>query len=84
LTDPIRRLAIALNVSQATGSKLTKEALKEEEKRLFGSASKIGDRHISDLVALGFAKEQGTEIVPALPRALSRLDELLRKDAVRT
>ncbi len=84
LTDPVRRLAIALNVSQVTGSKLTKEALKEESKKLFGSASKIGDRHLSDLFALGFAKEQGTEIVPALPRALSRLDELLHKQALRT
>jgi len=79
VTSTVIRLVKALNVSNAGGLKLTREALKEEDKKLFGSSSRVADKHLSDLVALGFAKEEGTEIVPMQPKALNRLDELLHK-----
>jgi len=80
VTSPVIRLVKALNVSNAAGLKLTREALKEEDKKLFGSATRVADKHLSDLVALGFAKEEGTEIIPTRPRALSYLDELLHEE----
>ena len=77
-TPTVVRLSRALNILHATGSRLTRENLKEEEKKLFGLSSRTTDRHLTDLISLGFAKEEGTEIVPKQPRALVRLRELLR------
>ena len=74
------RLVKVLNLSNAAGVRVTREALKEEEKRIFGSSTRVADKHLTDLVTLGFAKEEGTEIVPDRPKALIRLDEMLYKE----
>jgi hypothetical protein len=74
------RLVKALYVSNAAGLRLTREALKEEDKRIFGSSTRVADKHLTDLITLGFAKQEGTEIVPDRPKALIRLDEMLHKE----
>jgi hypothetical protein len=78
VTDTVQHLAITLNVVHAAGRKLTKETLKDETKKLFRSG-RAQDKNITDLIALGFAKEEGTQIVPTVPKALTYLDQLLRK-----
>jgi hypothetical protein len=81
VTASVIRLAKTLNLCNAAGLRLTKEALKEEEKKLFGSGTRVADKHVSDLIALGFAKEEGTEIVSARPKALDHLDEMLHRQS---
>jgi hypothetical protein len=62
--------------------KLSKDGLKEEEKKLFGSGTKPADKQVAELISLGFAKEEGTQIVPTEPKALSHLAEMFRTEEV--
>jgi hypothetical protein len=78
VSEPVIRLVRALNISQLSGKKLSRELLKEEEKTLFLKESRIGDRHLSDLVELGFATEHGGEIRPSIPGAIKQLLEMLQ------
>ncbi len=79
VTESVQHLAITLNLIHSAGSKLTKESLKDENKKLFRSG-RVQDRNITDLISLGFAREEGTQIVPTVPKALYYLDQLLRKE----
>jgi hypothetical protein len=78
-TEPVFRLVKTLNVAHNAGLQLTRESLKEEEKKLFGGSSKVLDRHLSDLIELGFAVEEGSELVPRIPRALDHLVTFLEE-----
>lgn len=77
--DPVIQLVKALNIFQLAGAKVTRGSLRVEEKNLFFKETKIGDRHLSDLVELGFADEQSGEIKPRIPRAIMRLLEMVEK-----
>jgi hypothetical protein len=79
VSPTVCRLIKALNISHAAAVKLTKEGLKDEEKKLFGSDTRVADKHLSDLMTLGFAKEEGTQIIPEEPKALTHLENLLQK-----
>jgi hypothetical protein len=78
LSERGRRVVMALNVGHAAGVQITRVSLKEEEKKLFGSASKASDSVIKEIFDLGFAKEEGTQIVPTAPKAFSHLNEMLK------
>lgn len=68
-----------LNMSYFSGKRLTKEALRDQEKELYGKSTKTRERYVSDIIELGFAAEEGTQIVPRAPRSLVRLMEILKQ-----
>ncbi len=77
--DSVYRLIKTANLAFASGRKLTRESLKELEKTLLGSSVKIADRHVAEAIELGFLREQGSELIPTIPRTLDHLLSLLVK-----
>jgi len=58
---------------------VTKNDLKEKEKMIFGKASKASDSQIKELVNLGFAKEEGSLLIPNVPKAIKQFIKKLKK-----
>jgi len=68
-----------LFVISASGEICTKEALRQNHKRLFMRKTKLSESYVAEAVQSGFIKEQANQLEPSMPKALTFLSDLLEK-----
>ncbi|MCW4003433.1 MAG: ATP-binding protein [Candidatus Bathyarchaeota archaeon] len=68
-----------LFVISASGEVCTKEALRQDHKRLFMRKTKLPESYVVEAIQSGFIKEQANQLEPTVPKAHNFLLDLLEK-----
>jgi hypothetical protein len=79
LSSQAMEIIQTLFVISASGEICTKEALRQNHKRLFMRKTKLSESYVAEAVQSGFIKEQANQLEPSMPKALTFLSDLLEK-----
>ena len=82
LSSKAMEIIQTLFVISASGEVCTKEALRQDHKRLFTRKTKLPEPYVAEAIQSGFIKEQANQLEPSVPKALTFLLDIVEKGPI--